>query len=173
MLCHIFGQMSQFTCIVLHFSWNAVIYANCHILAEMSRFTRVARHKFSADRHLKLFCTPASRPSFFHLQSSCASQTQNVGSNWLFHHLCTPSPHRNTDTWTAPCQHNVLSLPPNPHWRPSLPTTLCASYTLILSVQCDYASSHVGNLSAHFLSHSGEKSYKCSHCDKAFCQAGN
>ena len=24
----------------------------------MSRFTRFARHKFSADRHLKLFCTP-------------------------------------------------------------------------------------------------------------------
>ena len=25
---------------------------------EMSRFTRFARHKFSAARHLKLFCTP-------------------------------------------------------------------------------------------------------------------
>ena len=28
---------------------------------EMSRFTRFARHKFSAARHLKLFCTPAER----------------------------------------------------------------------------------------------------------------
>ena len=27
-------------------------------ISEMSRFTRFARHKFSADRHLKLFCTP-------------------------------------------------------------------------------------------------------------------
>ena len=26
----------------------------------MSRFTRFARHKFSAARHLKLFCTPGS-----------------------------------------------------------------------------------------------------------------
>ena len=61
MLCHIFGQMSRFTRIVLHFSWNVALYALCRILAEMSRFTRFARHKFSADRHLKLFCTPASR----------------------------------------------------------------------------------------------------------------
>ena len=28
-------------------------------ISEMSRFTRFARHKFSAARHLKLFCTPA------------------------------------------------------------------------------------------------------------------
>ena len=56
----IFGQMLRFTRIVLHFRWNVVIYALCRILAEMSRFTRFARHKFSADRHLKLFCTPAS-----------------------------------------------------------------------------------------------------------------
>ena len=27
-------------------------------ISEMSRFTRFARHKFSAARHLKLFCTP-------------------------------------------------------------------------------------------------------------------
>ena len=27
-------------------------------ISEMSRFTRFARHKFSADRRLKLFCTP-------------------------------------------------------------------------------------------------------------------
>ena len=54
----IFGQMLRFTRIVLHFSWNVAIYALCRILAEMSRFTRFARHKFSADRHLKLFCTP-------------------------------------------------------------------------------------------------------------------
>ena len=58
----IFGQMLRFMRIVLHFSWNVAIYALCRILAEMSRFTRFARHKFSADRHLKLFCTPDRRP---------------------------------------------------------------------------------------------------------------
>ena len=60
--CHIFGQMSRFTRIVSHFSWNVAIYALCRILAEMSRFTRFARHKFSAARHLKLFCTPVCIP---------------------------------------------------------------------------------------------------------------
>lgn len=33
-------------------------YVLCHILAEMSRFTHFPRHKMSAARHLKLFCTP-------------------------------------------------------------------------------------------------------------------
>ena len=32
MLCHIFGQMSRFTRIVSHFSWNVAIYALCRIL---------------------------------------------------------------------------------------------------------------------------------------------
>ena len=45
MLCHIFGQMSRFTRIVSHFSRNVAIYAFCQV-------------QFSADRHLKLFCTP-------------------------------------------------------------------------------------------------------------------
>ena len=31
-------------------------------ISEMSRFTRFARHKFSAARHLKLFCTPVCIP---------------------------------------------------------------------------------------------------------------
>ena len=59
----IYGQMLQFMRIVLHFSWTVAIYALCRVLAEMSRFMRFARHKFSADRHLKLFCTPAG---YFH-----------------------------------------------------------------------------------------------------------
>ena len=29
-------------------------------ISEMLRFTRFARHKFSAARHLKLFCTPGN-----------------------------------------------------------------------------------------------------------------
>ena len=36
-------------------------------ISEMSRFTHFARHKFSAARHLKLFCTPA--PLHMHLAS--------------------------------------------------------------------------------------------------------
>ena len=35
------------------------IYVLCRILAEMSRFMCFVRHKFSAARHRKLFCTPA------------------------------------------------------------------------------------------------------------------
>ena len=38
------------------------IYVLCRILAEMSRFMCFARHKFSAARHLKLFCTPDHHP---------------------------------------------------------------------------------------------------------------
>ena len=75
MLCHILvkcrdlrtlshlAEMSRFTRFVV-FGWNVAIYALCRILAEMSRFTRFARHKFSADRHLKLFCTPADWPAW-------------------------------------------------------------------------------------------------------------
>ena len=62
-------EMLQFMRYVA-FGWNVPIYALCRIwlkccdlralshLAEMSRFTRFARHKMSATRHLKLFCTP-------------------------------------------------------------------------------------------------------------------
>ena len=53
------AEMLRFTCLS-HFSWNVAIYALCRILAEMSRFTRFARHKMSAPRHLKLFCTPGA-----------------------------------------------------------------------------------------------------------------
>ena len=41
-----------------HFGWNVANYVLCRILVEMSRFTRFPRHKMSAARHLKLFCTP-------------------------------------------------------------------------------------------------------------------
>ena len=62
-------EMLQFMRYVA-FGWNVPIYALCRIwlkccdlralshLAETSRFTRFARHKMSAARHLKLFCTP-------------------------------------------------------------------------------------------------------------------
>ena len=33
--------------------------------------------------------------------------------------------------------------------------------------QCDYASSHAGNLGTHLKTHNGEKSNKCKHCDFA------
>ena len=33
--------------------------------------------------------------------------------------------------------------------------------------QCDYASSHAGNLRRHLIIHSGEKSNKCNQCDFA------
>ena len=36
--------------------------------------------------------------------------------------------------------------------------------------QCDYASSHAGNLRIHLITHSGEKSHKCNQCDyKSLC----
>ena len=46
-----------------HFGWNVANYTLCRILVEMSRFTRFPRHKMSAARHLKLFCTPAEGPT--------------------------------------------------------------------------------------------------------------
>merc|ERR1712045_923569 len=39
--------------------------------------------------------------------------------------------------------------------------------------QCDYASSHKGNLRAHFKTHSGEKSNKCYQCDYATAHVSN
>ena len=39
--------------------------------------------------------------------------------------------------------------------------------------QCDYVSSHAGNLRTHFKTHSGEKSNKCNQCDFASVQAGD
>ena len=45
------------------FGWNVANYVLCRILVEMSRFTRFPRHKMSAARHLKLFCTPAEGPT--------------------------------------------------------------------------------------------------------------
>ena len=39
--------------------------------------------------------------------------------------------------------------------------------------QCEYASSHAGNLRQHLKTHSGEKSNKCNQCDFATSQAGN
>ena len=39
--------------------------------------------------------------------------------------------------------------------------------------QCDYASSHKGNLTIHFKTHSGEKSNKCNQCDYASSLASN
>ena len=79
MLCHILvkcrdlrtlshlAEMSRFTRFVV-FGWNVAIYALCRILAEMSRFTRFARHKMSAPRHLKLFCTPDRATQYDTLQ---------------------------------------------------------------------------------------------------------
>ena len=37
--------------------------------------------------------------------------------------------------------------------------------------QCDYASSHKGNLRKHFKTHSGEKSNRCNQCDFASSHA--
>ena len=39
--------------------------------------------------------------------------------------------------------------------------------------QCDFVSSHAGNLKRHLKTHSGEKSNKCNQCDFASSQAGN
>ena len=39
--------------------------------------------------------------------------------------------------------------------------------------QCDYASSHAGNLRQHLKIHSGEKSNKCNQCDYASSRADN
>ena len=39
--------------------------------------------------------------------------------------------------------------------------------------QCDYASSQAGDLRRHFKTHSGEKSNKCNQCDYASSQAGH
>ena len=39
--------------------------------------------------------------------------------------------------------------------------------------QCDYASSHAGQLRAHLKRHSGEKSNKCNQCGYASSQAGH
>ena len=36
--------------------------------------------------------------------------------------------------------------------------------------QCDYASSHAGDLRRHLKTHSGEKSNKCKQCDYASSQ---
>ena len=42
-------------------------------ISEMSRFTRFARHKFSAARHLKLFCTPGGASAPQHYQAGDTS----------------------------------------------------------------------------------------------------
>ena len=55
-------------CQFVAFGWNVAIYALCRILAGMSRFTRFPRHKMSAARHLKLFCTPGVGASLSWLQ---------------------------------------------------------------------------------------------------------
>ena len=86
------AEMSRFTRFVA-FGWNVAIYALCRILAEMSRFTRFARHKMSATRHLKLFCTPASR---FLLRSPVSS-------------AAPPSP-----SWWDPRAGGPLALPSDP-----------------------------------------------------------
>ena len=39
--------------------------------------------------------------------------------------------------------------------------------------QCNYASSHKGNLRAHLKTHSGEKSNKCNQCDYAAVSISN
>ena len=39
--------------------------------------------------------------------------------------------------------------------------------------QCYYASSQVGDLRGHLITHSGEKSNKCNQCNNASLQAGN
>ena len=39
--------------------------------------------------------------------------------------------------------------------------------------QCDYASSHAGDLRRHLKTHSGEKPNKCNQCDYASSHAGN
>ena len=39
--------------------------------------------------------------------------------------------------------------------------------------QCDYASSHTGNLRAHLITHSEERLNKCNQCDYASSQAGH
>ena len=39
--------------------------------------------------------------------------------------------------------------------------------------QCDYSSSHAGDLRKHLKTHSGEKSNKCNQCDFASSQAGH
>ena len=39
--------------------------------------------------------------------------------------------------------------------------------------QCDYASSHAGNLRQHSKIHSGKKSNKCKQCNFASSRAGN
>ena len=38
--------------------------------------------------------------------------------------------------------------------------------------QCDYSSSHAGDLRKHLKTHSGEKSNKCNQCDYASSGAG-
>ena len=47
-------------------------------LPVMSRFTRFARHKFSAARHLKLFCTPDDGEGFLTPPSSVMSQGSSM-----------------------------------------------------------------------------------------------
>ena len=39
--------------------------------------------------------------------------------------------------------------------------------------QCEYASTHAGNLRQHLKTHSGEKLNKCNQCDFATSQAGH
>ena len=130
MLCHILvkcrdlrilshlAEMSRFTRFVA-FGWNVAIYAVCRILAEMLQFTRFARHKMSAPRHLKLFCTPAM---------SASDASFKSGHN-LWH--TAPSIHQVLrQMGGSGCGHLVVVAVTNCTSLPEAPCSLCGSVTL-------------------------------------------
>ena len=51
----------------------------------MSRFTRFVRHKFSADRHLKLFCTPAAPSLIFRIFDRMSVSEKTASYFWTWH----------------------------------------------------------------------------------------
>ena len=132
MLCHILvkcrdlrilshlAEMSRFTRFVA-FGWNVAIYAVCRILAEMLQFTRFARHKMSAPRHLKLFCTPAMTTKVPLMQVSNLATT--YGIRLRPYTKCS-------GRWGSGCGHLVVVAVTNCTSLPEAPCSLCGSVTL-------------------------------------------